>query len=471
MFILTVIKLLLIALNIFPSRFTNRRIMFIIYMTNLVTHVMMDEPRFAQPIPNVTVAVGRDANLPCVVEHLGGYKVAWIHIDRQMILTIHRHVISRIPRYSITYTDNTWLLHVNQAHQDDRGYYMCQVNTNPMISQVGYLQVVVPPNILDIESTPSSVAVRENQNINMTCRADGFPSPKIIWRREDGEEIAVEKKKKVLVYDGDVLPLTKVSRNEMGAYLCIATNGVPPSVSKRIILDVEFSPMIWVPNQLVGAPSGTDVTIDCHTEAHPKAIIYWVYNSVMVLPSKKYKTDYTENSYRAHMKLTIRNLQYGDFGNYRCISKNSLGETEGSIRVYEIPLPSTPSKQVTHTTVESRENNIIPSSRNDTTKALQTDVGYAMKNDLYPGSASSSSSGMGASSSAASSSTSMQTSALPGGATGNSLSSLGTKGSLATGKSTFDADRPPNQYASSVAIPVLHRALLLLGSGIYLTHL
>lgn len=34
------------------------------------------------------------------------------------------------------------------------------------------------------------------------------------------------------------------------------------------------------------------------------------------------------------MKLTIRNLQYGDFGNYRCISKNSLGETEGSIRVY-----------------------------------------------------------------------------------------------------------------------------------------
>lgn len=34
------------------------------------------------------------------------------------------------------------------------------------------------------------------------------------------------------------------------------------------------------------------------------------------------------------MKLTIKNLQYGDFGNYRCISKNSLGETEGSIRVY-----------------------------------------------------------------------------------------------------------------------------------------
>jgi hypothetical protein len=51
---------------------------------------------------------------------------------------------------------------------------------------------------LDIESTPSSVAVRENQSINMTCRADGFPTPKIIWRREDGQSITVERKKKGL---------------------------------------------------------------------------------------------------------------------------------------------------------------------------------------------------------------------------------------------------------------------------------
>ncbi|KAM7356648.1 dpr-interacting protein delta isoform 2-T2 [Cochliomyia hominivorax] len=420
-FLMTVIKVLLIALNIFPSRFTSRKVMFVIYLTNLVTHVMMNEPRFAQPIPNVTVAVGRDANLPCVVEHLGGYKVAWIHIDRQMILTIHRHVISRIPRYSITYDNaNTWLLHVNQAHQDDRGYYMCQVNTNPMISQVGYLQVVVPPNILDIESTPSSVAVRENQNINMTCRADGFPAPKIIWRREDGEEIAVEKKKKV-------------------------------------------SPMIWVPNQLVGAPAGTDVTIDCHTEAHPKAIIYWVYNSVMVLPSKKYKTDYTENSYRAHMKLTIRNLQYGDFGNYRCISKNSLGETEGSIRVYEIPLPSTPSKQVTHSTIDTRENNIIP-IRNDTSRSLQTDV-HSMKNELL-GSGTLSSSGSSSSSSSLSSSHSSTSSIAS--ISGNSISGFNSngnaierKGSLAIGKSMFYTEHPPNHLADAALTSKPTNALIL----------
>ena len=40
-------------------------------------------------------------------------------------------------------------------------------------------------------------------------------------------------------FQGEVLDLIRISRTEMGAYLCIATNGVPPSVSKRIILTVE----------------------------------------------------------------------------------------------------------------------------------------------------------------------------------------------------------------------------------------
>lgn len=40
--------------------------------------------------------------------------------------------------------------------------------------------------------------------------------------------------------------------------------------------------MIWVPNQLVGAPAGTDVTIDCHTEAYPRAISYWVSTNLIL---------------------------------------------------------------------------------------------------------------------------------------------------------------------------------------------
>ncbi|CAD1475365.1 unnamed protein product, partial [Heterotrigona itama] len=114
----------------------------------------------------------------------------------------------------------------------------------------------------------------------------------------------------------------------------VAHSGLSPS------LPSEVSPMIFVPNQLVGAPPGTNVTIDCHTEAYPRAMSYWFLGDEMILSNEKYTTNIMENSYRAYMRLTIRNLQDGDFGNYRCISKNSLGETEGSIRLYAIPKPS-----------------------------------------------------------------------------------------------------------------------------------
>lgn len=92
----------------------------------------------------------------------------------------------------------------------------------------------------------------------------------------------------------------------MGAYLCIASNDVPPAVSKRVMLNVNceyeifrkhlkaherniqflkhviiyisVAPSIKIPNQLLGAPLGTDVLLECHVEAFPNTINYWMKN-------------------------------------------------------------------------------------------------------------------------------------------------------------------------------------------------
>ena len=39
--------------------------------------------------------------------------------------------------------------------------------------------------------------------------------------------------------DGPVLELHKVRRSEAGSYLCIASNGHPPTVSRRVQLDIK----------------------------------------------------------------------------------------------------------------------------------------------------------------------------------------------------------------------------------------
>lgn len=40
-------------------------------------------------------------------------------------------------------------------------------------------------------------------------------------------------------WEGEKLELSKISRLDMGVYLCIASNGVPPTVSKRIKVSVD----------------------------------------------------------------------------------------------------------------------------------------------------------------------------------------------------------------------------------------
>jgi hypothetical protein len=42
----------------------------------------------------------------------------------------------------------------------------------------------------------------------------------------------------VRTVEGEILLLTNVVRSDMGNYLCIATNGVPPSVSKRFAINI-----------------------------------------------------------------------------------------------------------------------------------------------------------------------------------------------------------------------------------------
>lgn len=58
----------------------------------------------------------------------------------------------------------------------------------------------------------------------------------------------------------------------MGAYLCIATNKVPPSVSKRIIVDVECKYRLHIVVRVPGWSFGKYNTFNCN--ANVSTILY-----------------------------------------------------------------------------------------------------------------------------------------------------------------------------------------------------
>ncbi|XP_049318511.1 opioid-binding protein/cell adhesion molecule homolog isoform X2 [Bactrocera dorsalis] len=307
------------------------------------TNLLLDKdlPKFGEPIQNVTVPVGREAVLQCVVDNLQTYKIAWLRVDTQTILTIQNHVITKNNRMSLTQAEKrAWILRIRDVKEADKGWYMCQINTDPMKSQVGYLDVVVPPDILDYP-TSTDMVIREGANITLKCAAAGSPTPTITWRREGGEPIPLHNNTEVIAYNGSYLTITKVQRLNMGAYLCIASNGIPPTVSKRVMLVVHFPPMIWIQNQLVGAATGQNIALECQSEAYPKSINYWTKNDTIIVPGEHFASETFESGYKITMRLTVKDVDTSDFGSYRCVAKNSLGDTDGTIKLYYIPQTTT----------------------------------------------------------------------------------------------------------------------------------
>ncbi|TRY67309.1 hypothetical protein TCAL_05178 [Tigriopus californicus] len=101
-------------------------------------------PSFIQPIENASAVIGRDAMLNCFIDNAQGFKIAWIRVDTQTILTMNENVISRNHRFYIDHNklDRQWSLSIREVKPSDQGWYMCQINTDPMMSTTGYLEVL-----------------------------------------------------------------------------------------------------------------------------------------------------------------------------------------------------------------------------------------------------------------------------------------------------------------------------------------
>ncbi|XP_059351240.1 lachesin-like isoform X2 [Daphnia carinata] len=318
------------------------------------------EPDFIGQIDNVTVAQGRDAILSCTVSHLNDYTVGWVKVDTKAIQATGRRVVTLNTRVSVENIPDSpvWKLIIKSAQPDDAGYYMAQINTDPMKSQMAYLSVMEPPNI-DDEATPSVRQVRENESVELYCQATGQPMPIIAWKREDGTNISHDPCRHAndthqkLVPSVDSLPkgygrlcIAAADRSSMGTYFCIASNGVLPSVSKRIQLVVLFPTAIRAEKPLVGAPAGVNgIGLECIVEASPMSHhLFWYFGNVSIGPNERHTmTIHKINAYTIKMTLAILNLRETDAGLYRC----QAGRSEATIRLYIHTPMTTPSRSTT----------------------------------------------------------------------------------------------------------------------------
>ncbi|XP_037800577.1 hemicentin-2-like [Penaeus monodon] len=376
---------------------------------------LKESPYFEIPVQNVTARVGRTAKLTCVVENLGHFKVAWGYKVTGAVLTVATQVITKNTRISVQREQqSTWVLTISNVTMKDQGDYWCQVNTSPPRSISGYLSVVGESTLFSfsciskhnfpggtnnlsaavcplqdklrlpgcrsrglsfqyfgsgsvgkgrgagaeppvMESGNEEVTITSGEIANLTCRARGTPTPTIRWIREDYDRIRINATYFASDYIGNSLLLRSVNHRSAGGYLCIASNGHPPSISRRVIVHVKYKPLIQNPPSSLWASQGSSISLTCLYAAYPAPQVMWMRDNFLgsQLLSDEYFTVTPQDGHRPfthNMTLSMRNLVLSDFGAYTCIIKNSQGEARGTAILREVVTTTTTTPPTTTTT-------------------------------------------------------------------------------------------------------------------------
>jgi hypothetical protein len=125
-----------------------------------------------------------------------------------------------------------WSLFIRDTRESDTGFYVCQTNT--MQTKYIYLDIMVPPKLLT-KYPIDRIDVNQTMNATLTCDFYGKPEPLIKWFKKNkaGQEKEIEK------YRGLKTISPYIHKDTANEYECVADNSIPPTVSKKIILNIQ----------------------------------------------------------------------------------------------------------------------------------------------------------------------------------------------------------------------------------------
>ncbi|XP_039291519.1 protein amalgam-like [Nilaparvata lugens] len=150
---------------------------------------------------------------------------------------------------------------------------------------------------------------------------------------------------------GPIIHFTNVNRMQSGKYVCIATNEVPPAVSKLISLHVQFEPKLTVDNIVVGAVLGGVASMSCTAEMSPVTPVTWSMSDTKC--GDRCRIEETKNAYMLQTKLIITDVSSQDFGDYHCTAETNGTRLTKMVRLHDMTPTTTKPPPTTSTTTET----------------------------------------------------------------------------------------------------------------------
>ncbi|KAG8249046.1 hypothetical protein J6590_029396 [Homalodisca vitripennis] len=231
-------------------------------------------------------------------------------------------------------TTNSLVLH--NVTSSNSGRYSCSA-TNYITGQTVQSQLVTSLSVVGSQQqsapkflyTPQSLYVVQNgSNVSLECLGVGTPPPSVTWRKAGGP-LPRDRYQQVV----GALKLANVQAPDKGVYICEVSNGVYPSVSHQITLEIQEPPVVIKEPSNSVVEEGGQVELECEVRGSPTPNITWLLNGEPL--------DNDSHATIRVNKLRIVDVQKRHAGVLQCIAVNVLGSVYGAAMLQVSP------KQVT----------------------------------------------------------------------------------------------------------------------------
>ncbi|XP_043279367.1 Down syndrome cell adhesion molecule-like protein Dscam2 isoform X3 [Venturia canescens] len=246
------------------------------------------------------------------------------------------------------YSPFSSILTINSVTAKHSGNYTCQItNVAGVAEHTADLSVSVPPR-WTVEPIDQNAIV--GHAVSIPCRAEGFPIPTVTWKQSIGEtpgdyrELGYGGTEGAGVAGNGSLVIPRVSREHTGFYLCQASNGIGPGLSKLIRLTVHVGPKVEVRTRQESARRGESVTLRCEVEGDAPLDITWRARGGKIEPAYdvRYSLENTPTPKGLLSELRIGKAGHEDRGEYTCVAHNPYGHDRASINLLVQEPPNFP---------------------------------------------------------------------------------------------------------------------------------
>ncbi|KFM77954.1 Contactin, partial [Stegodyphus mimosarum] len=246
-------------------------------------------------------------------------------------------------RVFVSYDGN---IYFSSLEKVDAARYSCSVQS--IISPSGrngpFFELYVEPassgqKLLFPNNFPKAFpdAPLAGDDVRLECVAYGYPVPAYNWTRK-GLTNELPQGASLHSYNR-VLILPKVRVEDVGDYVCTASNGLE-STAKSVPLRIQAKPEFTIPLENKVVDKGSTVVWTCEAFGKPDVTYNWLKNGKLL---QRENFDISDSSrYRIYNNvLSIDNVIERDEGMYQCKATNHLGSSYSSAQLRVITLKPT----------------------------------------------------------------------------------------------------------------------------------